>query len=424
MSVMYTHRHAIKSNGCGTSRSRSNSPMLFSDGEGPAGLRDYDPSGKRPPSDWETGDYHPYNKFIQRCNEKLRERLVKLGCTQYKDGDEINFIFWRPVWRLHRNYDGDLRLCIFNYQTLEESRSMGDKHSWGALNGSGVLISKTPRTTRDLLSPELYETTVCGDVHAAPFPSFDPRGGSDEEPDNAKMAAYKEKQGASWRPNQGVMTRAQQKIVLESTFSLLIRPVLEEFKDDVKLVVPMSALPVFLEGMGYSTRDEFDEDFPGVLAGVPGHSCVLYNKLFSANPNFNTTCRNIANEWTKVRVAFSGDENYPPCDLDRMLHDENSRLEMQRESSSLGGTNCGVEYARLRDLGDERDEADDKKYASMRSGRANGGEKASKKIGEASRGKKKTLGVEWSTEVRSLLSDFLCLLSNPLSLLFPRRTTS
>ena len=152
MSVMYTHRHAIKSNGCGTSRSRSNSPMLFSDGEGPAGLRDYDPSGKRPPSDWETGDYHPYNKFIQRCNEKLRERLVKLGCTQYKDGDEINFIFWRPVWRLHRNYDGDLRLCIFNYQTLEESRSMGDKHSWGALNGSGVLISKTPRTTRDLLS--------------------------------------------------------------------------------------------------------------------------------------------------------------------------------------------------------------------------------------------------------------------------------
>ena len=125
------------------------------------------------------------------------------------------------------------------------------------------------------------------------------------------MAAYKEKQGASWRPNQGVMTRAQQKIVLESTFSLLTRPVLEEFKDVVKLVVPLSALPVFLEGMGYSTRDEFDEEFPGVLAGVPGHSCVLYNKLFSANPNFNTTCRNIANEWTKVRRVFRR-RKHPP----------------------------------------------------------------------------------------------------------------
>ncbi|EJK47134.1 hypothetical protein THAOC_34170 [Thalassiosira oceanica] len=413
-------------------------PLLFSEGEGPAGLNTYDPNGKDPPIDWETGNYNATNKLIQECIEDLRAEIVRAGITKYLDGEEINFTFLRLVWHLRPDYEGPIAMLLFNYQTYEEARSLGDRHSWGARHTvSGDLISHTPRLTEMLLSPELFAGTIRGDIHVGPMPSYDPRCGTNEEPDTAKMAAYKKKKGAAYRPNQGVVTPRQQKILLRLTFAKLIRRVLEKCKGRIKLVVPKSALGEFLKGMGHSNVAEFHLEFPGVLAGVPPHTCVLYNKQFAANANFNTNCRNAQREWTKVRIAFSGNPNYPPCDLTSMMEDTDSeqykaREAVQLEACALGGKNCANEYHRIGAKNEEdRTEEEADKYRSMRDRRVLGGtnfaikyerlralgdkrspeeeEMFTKKLkgkvrgGEATRGVETKSGVAWSAEEDDLL---------------------
>jgi len=353
-------------------------PWLFSDGEGPSGLASYDPNGSAPPTDWRTGNYHPFNTFVEQRRENVRSDIDQQGIARYLDDEEISFTFWHMCWRLRPDYPGPLPVILFNYQSYEESRSMGDRHSWGARHAeSGDLISHTPQLTEDLVSPFLYAMAARGDVRIVPYPAYDPRGGTNEEPNNAKMAAYKKKKGTDWRPKQGVVTPEQQSIVLKSYFSNLVRPVLEKFKGIIKLVVPKSALPEFLRGMGHSDISEFEQEFPGVLVAIPPHTCVLYNKQFAANANFNTNCRNAEREWTNARRAISGNPDYPPCDLSSMMDDESSeeyqrRVRMQLESCAMGGRKSALEYERLRALGDLRTLEEEEKFVNWHDGRGNG----------------------------------------------------
>ena len=351
-------------------------PWLFPDGEGPPGLKNYDSNKEFPPVDWRTGGYNEFNKFTQQCTENLRTALDNVGITKYLDGEKINLTFWHLSWRLRPEHKGPIPIILFNYQTYEEANPFGDLHSWGARRTSGELVSHTPRLTEVLASPLLYAIAARGDVHVVPYPAYDPRGGTNKEPATKKMDDYRNT--GAFSPDRGVITPEQQRTALELTFRILVRPVLEKYKSRIKLVVPKSALDAFLKGMGHSTIAEFELEFPGLLVAIPPHTCVLYNKLFAASANFNKNCQNAEIEWTIARRAFSGNQAYAQCDLRSMMHDETSpeyqlRKKLQLEACAEGGRKCGIEYHRLRDLGDERTDKEGKKFTSMRNGRVTGG---------------------------------------------------